>query len=187
MPAIIDEWIKQAALFSSRLGASLLILCAFYLASVLAQRIICRVGRTSDAAKQDVLNLIGQIAKIGLLTFGTVTALGTLGVNVSALVAGLGLTGFALGFAFRDALSNLLAGILILMYHPFRRGDRIAVAGLEGTVIGIDLRYTTLRGEDKVFLIPNSSLFTNAISLLKSTADLPAGPEVFASQNTRSR
>src|SRR5262245_3401202 len=95
MPTIIDEWIKEAALFSSRLGASVLILFGFYLASVLAKRIICRIGRTSDAAKQDVLNLIGQIAKIGLLTFGVVTALGTLGVNVSTLVAGLGLTGFA--------------------------------------------------------------------------------------------
>ena len=56
------------------------------------------------------------MAKLSLIVFGLVTALGTAGVNVSALVAGLGLTGFALGFAFRDVLSNLLAGVLILLY-----------------------------------------------------------------------
>jgi small-conductance mechanosensitive channel len=86
----------------------------------------------------------------------------------------LGLTGFALGFAFRDALSNLLAGVLILIYHPFHRTDRIAVAGFEGTVTSIDLRYTTLQDQDKIYLIPNSTLFTNPITLVRRrTEPLP--------------
>ena len=50
---------------------------------------------------------------------------GTVGVDVSALVAGLGLAGFAIGFALRDAVSNTLAGVLVLMYQPFRVGDDI--------------------------------------------------------------
>ena len=168
----VDELQRQATLFGSKLGASVLIFLGFWLASLFAKKVICQVGKTTDPAKQDILNLMGQIARIGLLIFGLVTALGTLGVNVSALVAGLGLTGFALGFAFRDALSNLLAGVLILIYHPFRRGDRIAVAGFEGRVACIDLRYTTLEGEEKVFLVPNATLFTNAISLARSEANL---------------
>jgi small conductance mechanosensitive channel len=73
-----------------------------------------------------------------------------------------------LGFAFRDALSNLLAGILIMIYRPFRRNDFVSVAGCEGTVIRIDLRYTTLQGTDRIYLIPNSTLFTNTISLFKN-------------------
>ena len=108
------------------------------------------------------------MAKTGLLVFGAVTALGTTGINVSALVAGLGLTGFALGFAFRDILANVVAGVLILVYRPFTRNDRVAVAGFEGTVSAIDLRYTTLTTEDKRILIPNSTLFTNAISVAQS-------------------
>jgi small conductance mechanosensitive channel len=179
MQSRMEELIKELVLFGSKLGASLLILLAFWLASVLAKKIICRVERTADPAKQDVLNLLGQIAKISLLVFGAVTALGTLGVNVSALVAGLGLTGFALGFAFRDALSNALAGILIFIYHPFRRGDHIAVTGFEGVVIGIDLRYTTLHTEGKIFLIPNSTLFTNPISVTKATTGIGAPSGTF--------
>jgi small-conductance mechanosensitive channel len=88
-----------------------------------------------------------------------------MGVNVSALVASLGLTGFALGFAFKDAVSNLLAGALILFYRPFCRGSRVAVTGIEGVVTAIDLRYTTLEDGNKKFLIPNANLLSNAITL----------------------
>jgi len=94
---------------------------------------------------------------------------------VSAIVTGLGLTGFALGFAFRDSLSNILAGVLIVMYQPFHRNDHIAVAGFEGTVDGIDLRYTTLTAEDKKLLIPNSLLLNNPISLQLTQPDTISG------------
>ena len=98
---------------------------------------------------------------------GLITALGTLGVDVTALVAGLGLTGFALGFALKDIISNLLAGMLILAQKPFQRDDRISVQGftppLEGVVSHVDLRDTTLEMPDRKILIPNSNLFTNPI------------------------
>ena len=79
-----------------------------------------------------------------------------------------------MGFAFRDALSNVLAGIMILSYHPFRCGDRVTIIGLEGQVAAIDLRYTTLQNGDKTFLIPNSILLTNAITVNKNSAMNPA-------------
>src|SRR2546422_798530 len=92
---ISENLLKHATAFSEKLGVSLLIFFGFWLASMIVRRIISRVG-PHDLAKQDILKLLGQIAKTSLLIFGAVTALGTLGVNVSALVAGLGLTGFAL-------------------------------------------------------------------------------------------
>lgn len=165
MSDVVKEIIHQISVFIPRLGVSLLVLFAFWIASVLLQKVIQRLGERSQVG-QDMISLLERTAKIGLLIFGTVTALGTIGVNVSALVAGLGLMGFALGFALRDVLSNLLAGVLILLYRPFQRHDRIAVAGFEGTVTEIGLRYTTMRAEDKYVLIPNSTLFTNPISIL---------------------
>lgn len=164
---VIDELLKQAAVFGTKLGVSLIILACFWIAGTIVKKIVARIARGHDSAKEDIINLVGQIARISLLVFGSITALGTLGINVSALVAGLGLTGFALGFAFRDVLSNVVAGILILIHRPFRHGDRISVMGFEGLVIGIDLRYTALENDEKVFLIPNSSLFTNPLSLTK--------------------
>ena len=165
MQTITKQLAAQVAFLVPKIAMGLLMLFVFGLAGHLLQKIIGRLGLSANTSKQDVLTLMGQTGKVGLFILGAVTALGTMGINVSALVTGLGLTGFALGFAFRDSLSNILAGILILMYQPFHRNDHIAVAGFEGAVVGIDLRYTTLIAEDKKLLIPNSLLFNNPISL----------------------
>jgi small-conductance mechanosensitive channel len=111
--------------------------------------------------------LLARAIRVSLIIFGFVTALGTLGVDISALVAGLGLTGFALGFALKDTISNLLSGILILLYRPFEVGSRIYVAGNEGIVVSIDLRYTELAFENKKILIPNAKLFVDPIIVLQ--------------------
>ncbi len=153
-----------------RAGGALLMLAAFWLAGVVVQRVVQRVYEKTDPARQDVIRLMGQSAKFGLIAFGAVTALGTVGVNVATLVAGLGLTGFALGFALRDALSNFLAGVLLLVFRPFHRHDRITVTGFEGVVTAIDFRYTTLEAEDRRILIPNAMLFANPISLQRAPA-----------------
>lgn len=148
-----------------RIGTSLLVFAGFWIASKVVHAVIRRLHSRVPAGNADLLDLLGRIAGLALLLFGFVTALGTIGIDVSALVAGLGLTGFALGFAFRDVLSNLLAGVLILLYRPFGRGDHIATTGFDGVVVQIDLRYTTLQSESKIILIPNSNLFTNPIEV----------------------
>ena len=148
--------------FANRMGMAIAIAFAFWIAARIVHAIIRRVhAHAADSA--DLLDQLGRVAQLALNVFGVVTALGTAGVNVSALVAGLGLTGFALGFAFRDVLSNLLAGVLILLYRPFARGMRISVTGLEGVVTDIDLRYTKLECDGDLVLIPNANLFTNPI------------------------
>jgi len=157
-PHLIDE----IRLVGLRCASAVVIFLVFWLAAAILARIVNRFG-SRVPGNRDLYDFLGRTAKMSLIVFGTVTALGTAGVNVSALVAGLGLTGFALGFAFRDVLSNMLAGILLLLYRPFERGDHISVTGLEGAVAHIDLRYTVLEAADKTILLPNSSLFTNPI------------------------
>lgn len=161
LPSYADV-LNQWRLLASRTGAAIAVFVAFWIVSRILYSLITRfVDR--HPANPDLIQLLAKTARVATQVFGVVTAIGTAGVDVSALVAGLGLTGFALGFAFRDVLSNLLAGILILMYRPFRRGDHIAVSGLEGAVTGIDLRYTVLEKDGNTILIPNSNLFTNPI------------------------
>ncbi len=154
---------SDLAVFAPRAAAALFTLAAFWAAAALVAALLRRFGATR-ALDPDLTVLLGRAARATLVAFGAVTALGTLGLDVSALVAGLGLTGFALGFALRDIISNTLAGVLILLYKPFHRGDRISVAGAEGVVSEIDLRYTTLVvAEGTRILVPNSTLFTNSI------------------------
>lgn len=116
-----------------------------------------------------ILRRAGRLIGMGLLLFGTVTAFGTMGVNVGALVAGLGLTGFALRFAMKDVLSNLVSGVLILVYRVFVLNNRITVSGLEGVVTEIDLRYMRLDSGTQTYLIPNLMLITNTIGLIPTT------------------
>jgi small conductance mechanosensitive channel len=85
------------------------------------------------------------------LLLALISALGTLEINVSALVVSLGLAGFALGFSFKDFLSNLLSGVLILFYQPFTVGSTISGSQLDREVVDINLRYTVLEKEKLVF------------------------------------
>jgi small-conductance mechanosensitive channel len=170
MEELVTQFVTDASRLATRAAAGLLLLVGFWLSSALVHRITRRLCERAERTRQDAIHLLGQSARLVLIVLGVVTALGTIGVNVAALVAGLGLTGFALGFAFRDVLSNLLAGLLLLFYRPFARHDQIAVTGFEGVVSEIDLRYTTLQREDGQVLIPNSILFTNPIVLQRGAA-----------------
>ena len=161
----MEKLLQNIVLFAPVLGVSLLIFLAFWLAAVIFQKVIHRIGKRSGL-NPDIVGLLDRVVKAGIIVFGIVTALGTAHVNVSALVASLGLTGFALGFALKDALSNTLAGILILIYQPFRRGDHIITSGFDGTVEQIDLRYTTLSSAGDRILIPNSTMFTNPVRVV---------------------
>ena len=164
MSEFANEITSKTILLLPKLAVSVVIFLAFYALAWILKRIVIRIGHLADNDRIKILELAGSILKITTIIIGLITALGTLGVDVTALVAGLGLTGFALGFALKDALSNLLAGILLLFYHPFRCGNRIKVSGCEGVVTDINLRYTKLDNGDTEFLIPNSTCFTNSTS-----------------------
>lgn len=166
---------KIAAL-APKLLTALIVFAAFWLVAKLIARILRSIARELDDDQKAVLLLISRTVKVTLLMIGVFSALSAAGLNVTTAVAGLGLTGFALGFALKDALSNLLAGVLIFFYQPFKRGQRIIVSGFEGQVSNINLRYTTLENEGKTILVPNSQIFTNTITLLKSSAEEPATP-----------
>ena len=146
----------------------LIFLVSWATASILG-RLLVRLGSKLNDSKRRVVRLGATTCRVGILILGLITGLGTMGINVSALVAGLGLTGFALGFALKDALSNFLAGVLLLIYQPFTHGDWISVAGCEGQVMEINLRYTVIKKENDTYLIPNSILFTNTIRLSGKT------------------
>jgi len=88
-------------------------------------------------------------------------------VSAADLFNLLGIGGVAIGFAFRDVLQNLLAGILILLTRPFRIGDQVRQGDQEGTVEDIWVRATVLRTYDnRRILIPNASLFTDKIEVI---------------------
>lgn len=150
--------------------AGLAIFAALVMAGFLADRLVQRMI-TARGIAPELSRLLGRAAKITLIALGTVCALGTWGIDVTALVAGLGLTGFALGLALKDIISNALSGILLIVYKPFGSDDRIAVSGFEGLVVDINLRYTVLNAEGKQVFVPNSTLFNNAVTVFARASE----------------
>jgi len=94
-----------------------------------------------------------------------VIALGRLGVDVGPLVASLGVTGVVLGFAFKESLGSLAAGLMIALNHPFKVGDYVAVAGTEGAVVELNMMATVLATADnKKVTVPNNAVWGAAIT-----------------------
>ena len=167
--SIVDQAPGLIANWAPRVGGALVLLFVFWLASRMVRKLIFAAGEKGEV-DYHVVRLMAMTARVGLLIAGLITALGTMGVDVSALVAGLGLTGFALGFAVKDTISNILAGVLLLVYRPFALKDYVEVKGMKGLVEAIDLRYTTLKHEGQTILLPNSLLFTNPITIGKANS-----------------
>ncbi|MBI2844999.1 MAG: mechanosensitive ion channel [Chloroflexi bacterium] len=168
---------EQLAEFAPRLIISLLVFIVFWLASILIEKLV--INRlTKTRLNQAALKLIGTAIKIGLLVVAGIVVLAILGIDLNALVAGLGLTTLTLGIALREVVVNILAGILLLIDRPFRVNDLIIISGVQGTVQRINLRnttlqYTTPQGEERRILIPNSLLLTNAVTIIKAPAPGP--------------
>ncbi len=167
--SLIQTLVDEAALWLPRVIGIILIAVVFFVAAKIIGRLIARTAERLQFEK-NLASLITRTSNIVLIIIGLVTVLGTLGIDVSALVAGLGLTGFALGFALKDTISNLLSGVLILLYRPFEIGNRIRIGAYEGVVLAIDMRYTVIDAEGGKVLIPNSKLFTDPITVLSGSA-----------------
>jgi small-conductance mechanosensitive channel len=158
--------LDEATLWAPRVIGVVLIFVVFFIFAKIMKKMITSAAERLEF-DENLTSLLARLSNITLIIVGLITALGTIGINVSALVAGLGLTGFALGFAMKDTISNLLSGVLILLYRPFEKGNCIKVSGYAGIVVSIDLRYTELDSEGNKVLIPNSKLFTDPITILK--------------------
>ena len=174
-------WLTDKGLsFAVSIVASAVILVLGWLAIKL---IVSMVGKAVEkGGKKNTLfgnfirNVTGKICWAVLI----VVVLGKLGVDVGPIVAGLGVTGFILGFAFQESLGNLASGLMIAINEPFKIGDYVIVAGLEGTVIKMDMMAATLATADnKKVVIPNKSAWgspiTNFSALGRRRVDIKVG------------
>lgn len=130
--------------------------------------------------KSLIARFIVSIVEKTAWAFVIVIALGKLGVDVGPLIAGLGVTGFVLGFAFQESLGSLAAGLMIAISRPFKVGDYVAVAGFEGTVCALDMMAIVLAtGDNRKITIPNKQAWgapiVNYSALQNRRVDLVVG------------
>jgi small conductance mechanosensitive channel len=106
-----------------------------------------------------LVSFVTNLSYIALLAFVVIAALNQLGIQTASFIAILGAAGLAVGLALQGSLSNFAAGVLMLIFRPFKVGDYIEGAGVAGTVEEIQIFTTQLKTPDnKTIIIPNAKM-----------------------------
>jgi small-conductance mechanosensitive channel len=127
-------------------------------------------SRTKNKVDDVIFDLLKKFASVLIFVTAGILALDVLGLNIMPFIAGAGVAGIAIGFAAKDTLSNVLAGVLLIIDRPFEVGDRIEVwsapanSATWGDVLSVGLRATKIRTTDNiVIIIPNNEIMLRDI------------------------
>ncbi|WP_409432253.1 mechanosensitive ion channel family protein [Litorimonas sp. RW-G-Af-16] len=160
----VDSWLDGFVKLLPNLAAALVVFVVFYIVARVIRSVIYRALNSRD--RSNLGEVLGGLFKWIILILGGLVA-ATIVVptlNPGDLIAGLGVSSVAIGFAFKDILQNWLAGLLILLRQPFQIGDQIEASGFTGTVTHIETRATIIKTYDgQKAVIPNSEIYTNAV------------------------
>jgi small-conductance mechanosensitive channel len=162
-----QELINTFLALLPNIGLALIVFLIFFVVARVIKQVVKRFTRNRRHARNLGL-VLGRLAQGAIVLAGLFVSLSIVIPSLRAgdLVQLLGISGVAIGFAFRDILQNFLAGILILLTEPFQINDQIVFKNFEGTVENIETRATTIRTYDgRRIVIPNSELFTNSVTV----------------------
>ncbi|EAU00838.1 MULTISPECIES: mechanosensitive ion channel domain-containing protein [Campylobacter] len=116
------------------------------------------------SGRKEVVNLVLKIVYFIIIILALLMVLSRLGFDISALIASLGIGGLAVAFAAKDIIANFFASVMLLFDNAFSQGDWIVCGDIEGTVVEIGLRKTTVRSLDNALIfVPNSKLTSDPI------------------------
>tara|TARA_B100001996_G_scaffold106282_1_gene80059 strand:+ start:1680 stop:2774 length:1095 start_codon:yes stop_codon:yes gene_type:complete len=117
-----------------------------------------------EGSTKTLISSLESLMRFIIIAFGSVMIASSLGFDLSAILAGLGISGIALALAAKDSISNIFGAITVLLDRPFEVGDFVVIGGSEGEVIEINLRTTLIRTSiDSVITFPNASLVNTAV------------------------
>jgi small conductance mechanosensitive channel len=156
-------WLGNLAV--NLLAATLILVVTFWVAGWLAgvaRRAIGRVHRKNPDPTLE--SFVSSLVRYAVVAVGLVAVLQKLGVQATSIIAVLGAASLAIGLALQGALSNVAAGVMILLFRPYKVGDVIETSTRNGTVKSLDLLFTEISTPDNVkVMIPNSKVFGDVI------------------------
>jgi len=163
MPQIwekIQGYVVQYGL--SLLAAILIFVIGKWIAKIVARLI--ETALTKSKVEKTLASFTKNIVYFGILIFVIIAALGKLGVQTSSFVAIIGAAGLAVGLALQGSLANFAAGVMIIMFEPFKAGDTVEAGGAVGTVDEIQIFSTIFTTPDnKKVIVPNAKITADKI------------------------
>lgn len=142
-------------------------LLIFYIGRLIAKGIVKVVKKLLTRSNMDAMlvNFIASILSALLLLFVIIAALSQLGIDTTSLVALVGAAGIAIGLALKDSLQNFAAGVMLIIFKPFKVGDFVDAAGVMGIVESVGIFSSAMRtGDNKAIIIPNGSIYQGTIT-----------------------
>jgi small conductance mechanosensitive channel len=144
-----------------------LALVIFYLGRMVVGAIVNIATRIMQKGEMDemLVRFLSSILRWVLLLFVVIAALSQLGIDTTSLIALLGAAGLAIGLSLQSSLSNFAAGVMIIVFRPFGKGDFVEVAGAMGVIDNINIFTTTMTTPDnKEIIVPNGSILGGNIT-----------------------
>jgi small conductance mechanosensitive channel len=163
MEAVVDKLILFATDYGLKVIGAITILIIGRIIAGIMRRLARKLLRRADT-DESIVSFVGSLVYALVIVFVIIAVLGKFGVETASLVAVLGAATFAIGFALQGSLSNFAAGVMILVFRPYKIGDYIDAAGTAGSVKEIKLFTTDLATPDNVkVIVPNSKIFGDVI------------------------
>jgi len=138
----------------------------FVVGKIVAKMVLGLLGKVLKRSKMDdmLVNFILSISNAILLLVIIVAALDRLGVDTTSLIAIVGAAGLAIGLSLQDSLKNFAAGVMLLLFKPFKAGDFIEAAGVSGVVDEISIFTSTMHTVDnRSVIVPNGAIYSGVI------------------------
>ena len=152
--------------YGLRVLGAVIILCAGWMTSRMLYTAVVRLCQKSPRIDRTVALFIGNAVRYTVLVFTFVAVLTTFGIATTSFVAVLGALGIAIGLALQGTLSNLAAGIMLVVFRPFHIGDRVESGGVTGIAREINLFFTEIDGDDNTrIIIPNGKLWGDVLKV----------------------
>jgi small conductance mechanosensitive channel len=142
-------------------------LVIFIIGKIVAKCIVSVTKKVLAKAKMDeiLINFVSSILNTVLLLFIIVAALDQLGVDTTSLIALLGAAGLAVGLALQGSLQNFAAGVMLIIFRPFKAGDFVEAGGISGVVENINIFSSTFRtGDNREVILPNGAIYGGTIT-----------------------
>lgn len=150
--------------FAGNVLAAFALLALGLIVSGFVSRRISRLAERHHRLDQTLFTFLANIARYTILAFTALFVLNTFGVQTTSVVAVIGAAGLAIGLALQGTLSNVAAGVMIIIFRPLKIGDFVDIGGTMGTVRDITLNYTELADMGNVqVVVPNSEVWGNTI------------------------
>ena len=160
----LQQLLHDAIVFIPKLvGAIIVFLVALFVAGCSGRAARRALERRTDRA--ELASMFEHIVHWGVIVAGALSALSMVNFDVTSFVAGLGITGVVVGLALQDIARNFVAGVILLLRRPYCTGEAVSIAGIDGAVVDMNTRDTTIRRWDgEQAIVPNSTIFTSVIT-----------------------